>query len=51
MQVRAQKEATRMIKEEPERFFLPSNSGIISQAEYNLLMGLPADYTPKIKAD
>ena len=27
--VRAQKEAARLIKEEPERFFLPHGSGII----------------------
>lgn len=39
-----------MIKEEPERFFLPENSGIIEQREYNKLMNLPEDYKPKINA-
>ena len=38
MQLRAQKEAARLIKEEPERFFLPEGSGIIEQAEYNVLI-------------
>lgn len=38
-----------MIKEEPERFFLPSNSGLISQNEYNKLIGIPENYKPKIK--
>ena len=49
MQIRAQKEAARMIKEEPEKFFLPEGSGILSQSEYNLLMGIPENYQPKIK--
>ena len=30
LQIRALKEAERMLREEPERFFLPANSGIIS---------------------
>ena len=29
MQIRVQQEAARMIKEEPERFFLPEGTGII----------------------
>ena len=49
MMVRAQREAERLIKHEPERFFLPPNSGIISQKEYNKLIGAPEDYKPKIK--
>ena len=49
MTVRAQKEAARLIQEEPERFFLPANSGIISQREYNKLIGVHEDYKPKIK--
>ena len=46
--IRAQKEAERMLKEEPERFFLPEGAGIIEQKEYNKLMGLPANYRAKI---
>ena len=38
-----------MIREEPERFFLPVNSGIITQHEYNKIIGVPEDYKPKIK--
>ena len=30
MQVRARKEAARLIKEEPERFFLPEGNGILN---------------------
>ena len=48
LQIRARKEAERMIREEPERFFLPSNSGILDQNAYNKLMDVPADYKPKI---
>ena len=44
MQLRARKEAARLIKEEPERFFLPENNGILKQDEYNKLLGLPEDY-------
>ena len=29
MQIRVQKEASRLIREEPERFFLPEGTGII----------------------
>ena len=38
-----------MIREEPERFFLPVNSGIMTQPEYNKIIGVPEDYKPKIK--
>ena len=40
MQVRAQKEAERLIREEPERFFLPEGNGILSNSEYKKIMGL-----------
>ena len=48
MQIRARKEAERMIREEPERFWLPENSGILDQKAYNKLMNVPEDYKPKI---
>ena len=44
MQLRAQKEAARLIKEEPERFFLPKGSLICEQSDYNEIVGLPTDY-------
>ena len=47
--LRAREEAGRTIKEEPERFFLPAGSGICTQREYNKILGLPENYTPKIK--
>ena len=46
--VRARKEASRMIKEEPERFFLPQNNGIIEQTSYNKIIGIPENYQPRI---
>ena len=49
MSIRAQKEASKLIAEEPERFFLPSTSGFMTQKEYNELMGISADYKPKLK--
>ena len=49
LMVRARKEAERMIKEEPERFYLPEGSGIIEQKEYNRLLGIPENYRPKIR--
>ena len=48
MMIRAQRGAARTIKEEPERFFLPSNSGICNQATYNGIIGVPEDYKPKV---
>ena len=44
MHIRARKEAERLIKEEPERFFLPNGNGILNQQEYNKLIGLPEEY-------
>ena len=49
MQIRVQEEAARLIKEEPERFFLPSNSRIIDQKGYNNIIGIPENYEPKLK--
>ena len=50
MLVRCQKEAARMLDEEPELFFLPVGNHIIVQSEYNVLVAnKPADYQPKIK--
>eukprot|EP00806_Schmidingerella_arcuata_P006395 Macronucleus_6823.p1 GENE.Macronucleus_6823~~Macronucleus_6823.p1 ORF type:complete len:147 (+),score=30.02 Macronucleus_6823:1-441(+) len=51
MMVRAQKEAARSIREEPERFFLPEDNQILDQAKYNEIMGLPRDYKPKLDAE
>ena len=50
MQIRIQKEASRLIKEEPERFFLPEGTGIIDQKGYNKIVGIPENYQPKRKA-
>ena len=41
MQIRAQKEAARMIKEEPERFFMVEGNGMLSHQEYLKIMNLP----------
>ena len=46
---RAQKEAERLIKEEPERFFLPPGTGIVEQKQYNKIIGIPENYRPRIK--
>ena len=48
MMFRAQKEASRTIKDEPERFFLPEGSGIVDQKGYNKIFGLPENYKPKL---
>ena len=49
LMIRAQKEAARLIRDEPERFFLPEGSRIIDQADYNeKILGKSADYKPKI---
>ena len=48
MMIRAQRNAAKTIKEEPERFFLPNNSGIVDQASYNKIIGVPEDYKPKV---
>jgi hypothetical protein len=37
-----------MIKEEPERFFMPEGNGIVTREEYHGIVGLPKDYKPKI---
>ena len=36
-----------MIREEPERFFLPKGNNMLTQEKYNKLLGIPADYKPK----
>ena len=46
--LRARKEASRMIKEEPERFFLPQGNGMIDQTSYNKIIGIPENYRPRI---
>ena len=40
-----------MLKEEPERFFLPKGTLICEQGEYNEIVGLPADYKPMMVAE
>ena len=49
MQIRVQQEAARLIKEEPERFFLPYNSKVVDQKGYNKIIGIPENYNPKLK--
>ena len=51
LQLRAQIEAARLLKEEPERFFMPEGSLLIEQKEYNKIVGIPEDYEPKIRAE
>ena len=48
MMIRAQRSASKSMKEEPERYFLPPNSGIVEQQKYNTIIGLPEDYKPKV---
>ena len=40
-----------MIKEEPERFYMPEGNGIVTREEYHAHVGLPKDYKPKITLD
>ena len=51
MMLRARNRAAKTIEEEPERFFLPENAGIVDQAKYNEIIGKPADYKPKLDPD
>ena len=48
--IRAQREAAKQIKEEPERFFLPKGTGITDQDRYNQIIGVPANFRPKLQA-
>ncbi len=49
MMERAQKEASLLMQQEPERFFMPSGNGLVSQEEYNKIVGLPTNYKEKPK--
>lgn len=40
MMERAREEADKLITEIPSKFFLPSHSGIVSQQEYETIIGL-----------
>ena len=44
LQLRATKEAARLIKEEPERFYLPGNNGICTVEQYRKIMNIPQSY-------
>ena len=48
LMIRAQREASRTIKDEPERFFLPPGTGIVEQAKYNEIIGVAEDYKPSV---
>lgn len=48
MMVRGRHNAEKMIDEEPERFFMPINNGMMSQACYNTFVGLPENYRSKV---
>ena len=51
MHLRIQKEAARLIKEEPERFFMAEGNGLVTQQQYLEMMGLQTDFKPKISAE
>ena len=51
LMIRAQREAARTINEEPERYFLPKNTGILDQAKYNGIIGIAADYKPTVSSE
>ena len=44
MQIRQQVEAARLMKEEPERFFLIPAAGVMTESEYRKAVGIPAEY-------
>ena len=46
LMLRAQVEAARTIKEEPERYFLPTGTGIVDQGKYNKIIGQDENYKP-----
>ena len=48
MNIRVQREAARLIKEEPERFFLPEGNGFVTHKEYKEFVGIPQAYKPRI---
>ena len=51
LMLRAQVEASRTIKDEPERFFLPTGTGIVEQAKYNRIIGKDEGYKPKLNQE
>ena len=51
MMLRARREAARIIREEPERLFLPDGTGIVEQAQYNEIIGKSPDYKGKLNVD
>ena len=48
MNIRVQHEAARLIREEPERFFMPSGNGLVTDNEYKDIVGVPHAYKPTI---
>ena len=48
MYIRATLEADRLIKEEPERFFMPNENGMMTQQEYRAAVGVSESYQPRI---
>ena len=49
MHIRINHEAAKLIKEQPERFFMPEGNGIVTTQQYLDIVGLPYTYEPKIK--
>ena len=49
MHIRINHEASRLIREEPERFFMPEGNGMVTKQQYLDIVGLPYTYEPKIK--
>ena len=48
MQIRVQNEASRLMKEEPERFFMPEGNGMVSKTQYLDIIGRPHGYVSNI---
>ena len=51
MHMRIQHEAARLIREEPERFYMPRGNGLVTHAEYKEHAKVPADYKERINLD
>ena len=47
--LRAQKEAARLIKEEPERFYMPEGNGLVDESKYKQILNIPANHKPAWK--
>ena len=51
MHLRIQHEATRLIREEPERFYMPRGNGLVTHSEYKELAKVRPDHKERITLD